>query len=187
MTVKLHVGFVGTCNLYGRQGSTQWCILQHDQTQPRTKAQRASKHSLGKNWLSAKAECKHAKNRIKQKAQNTCLVRGFRKAVRIFIKWGRITSYHSCAGRYDVRRLTMEKATGPHVSKLFWAPLHYAAGIRTGVIRRGLLWAVMVNSKWVSRCPWESRWTATEGLSRVSVKLSPWERLLRTTHQCVQH
>lgn len=49
MTVKLHVGFVGTCNLYGRQGSTQWCILQHDQTQPRTKAQRASKHSLGKN------------------------------------------------------------------------------------------------------------------------------------------
>lgn len=159
-----------------KQRSTERRILRCDQMQLTTKDQRESKHSLGKNknW--------HAiSSKITQKRCLPGLVVGFRKAVRICVKQKKITSNHSRASRCDAHQLTMEKATGPHVSKLFWAPLQYAAGIHTGVIHRGLARAVMVNSKRVSRCPWESSWTVTEGLSRISVTLSPWERPLRTT------
>lgn len=130
-------------------------------------------------------QSKDAKKCIKKGTDIPGLVHGFRKAV--FVKWRKITSNHSCASHYDARQPTMEKATGPHVSKLFWAPLQYAAGIHTEVIHRGLVRAVMVNSKRVSRCPWESRWTVTEGLSRISVTLPPWEHPLRTTQKCIEH
>lgn len=179
-TVRRVCGSLYVISMEIKQRSTERRILRRDQTQPTTKDQLESKQSLGKNQ---KNSC--SKGRISSKiAQKRCLlglVQGFRKAVGICIKRKKITSNHSCASRCDAQQLTMEKATGPHVSKLFWAPLQYAAGIHTGVIRRGLARAVMVNSKRVSRCPWESSWTVTEGLSRISVTRSPWERPLRTT------
>lgn len=114
---------------------------------------------------------------------------GSEKLSRIFIKWRKITSVRSFLREPLWRTPTDHGKSNRavHVSKLFWAPLQYAAGMHTGVIRRGLLQAVMVNSERVSRCPWESRWTVTKGLSRISVTLSPWERPCRTPHYCMQH
>lgn len=119
-----------------KQRSTERRIPRRDQTQPTTKDQLESKHSLGKN---KKIAC--CKGRISSKiAQKRCLpglVHGFRKAVRIYIKRKKITSNHPFASRCDAHQLTMEKATGPHVSKLFWAALQYAAGMHTGGYPQG--------------------------------------------------
>lgn len=169
-----------------KQRSTERRILRRDQTQPTTEDQRESKHSLGKT---KKMTC--CKGRISSKiAQKRCLpgwVHGFRKAVRISIKREKNNEQSSLCDPLWRTPTDHGKTTGPHVSKLFWAPLQHAAGMYTEVIRRGLARAVMVNSKRVSRCPWESSWTVTEGLSRISVTLSPWERPLRTTQKCTEN
>ncbi len=79
----------------------------------------------------------------------------------------------------------MEKATRPHASKLFRARPQHAARPHTGVIRRGLPWALMVNSRIVSRCPCESRCMHWLRAYHVFLQNLPWEQSLRASFKTI--
>lgn len=131
----------------------------HDHTQPPTAAQRAARRSLGSRRLRKRRKANM--QRAEQRARSVCWLRGCAGAAGVLTKWRKSNK------QTFLREGAVTQKPGKKQQGRTWANrsglLRSLQGcMQGGVSRRGLLGALMVNSKRVSRCPWGSRWTVAE-------------------------